>query len=91
MCNLKLLVCKKQPYIALEMIIVFFTAIFLILAFFDYRQTFFLFFTLGIVFAIRGFEMQEGEKKSQGTKWLLAGVALIMLNIVLFVVYAVNR
>jgi uncharacterized membrane protein YidH (DUF202 family) len=48
-------------------------------------------FTLGIVFAIRAFEMQEGEKKTQGNIWLLVGVVMILLDIVLFVVYAINR
>ncbi|MEK1829383.1 hypothetical protein AAAC51_10270 [Priestia megaterium] len=51
----------------------------------------FLVFTLGIVFAIRAFEMQEGEKKTQGNIWLLVGVVMILLDIVLFVVYAINR
>lgn len=86
-----LLACQKQPYRILEMIMVFFTLIFVVLSFFDYRQLFFLVFTLGIVFAIRAFEMQEGEKKTQGNIWLLVGVLMILLDIVLFVVYAINR
>ncbi|MED3978851.1 hypothetical protein [Priestia megaterium] len=65
--------------------------IFVVLSFFDYRQLFFLVFTLGIVFAIRAFEMQEGEKKTQGNIWLLVGVVMILLDIVLFIVYAINR
>nr|WP_239583528.1 hypothetical protein [Metabacillus iocasae] len=73
------------------MILAFFAAVFLILSLFDLRQVFFLFFTLGLLFGIRGLEMQESDRKQAGTKWLLGGVGLIFLNIILFVVYSIMR